>query len=484
MLKCLLQAGPETASVAAEHPDSRGRPCFPLQWLALHSRSTSPGAGKALLMIINAYPQALAVEGIRLPLARLFEEPMDDAQLLRLVESLLLERPQCATRELSDSRRLLHVVIASVQGICGVEAVRLVLEAAPAAAQVANDDGRLPAHLAALHLRGKGRAAVLTQLLAAHPAAAQALDGAGQLPLHVALSCGASDEALPLLLDAHPEGAKVATGRDELPLHLAVQFQPSEAIASAVMQLLKLNPQAVSQELGETGALPLHLLLASFSTLSGAAAVAGQHARLDTVEFLLKADGKTASKAAQDGWLPLHLFTSCPMILDKKALHVAKLLLKRCPQAATARTSEGWLPLHLFLRSMQEGPEYIALLKLLLQPIPRDEDASADATGWLPLHMAACFLSGDLGHQTVDLLLKHSPAAVRTKNNDGNIALSLACESIMPASLDMVRLLHAAFPAGVFSKNDEGDTPLDIALHNKSCPENVVAFLRSVASGV
>ena len=133
-----------------------------------------------------------------------------------------------------------------------VDAVHVLLEAAPAAALIADKEGCLPLHLAARRSYAEPEGVQL--LLEAAPEAAMAADAEGGLPLHRA-AIGGSTEAARLLLEAAPQAALTADTEGRLPLHEAASHAES---ADVVRLLLEAAPEAALVADAE-GWLPLHL---------------------------------------------------------------------------------------------------------------------------------------------------------------------------------------------------------------------------------
>lgn len=112
--------------------------------------------------------------------------------------------------------------------------VRDVLLAYEFAAQIRDQNGRLPLHVACTN-ESYMSASMVRMLLHKNPAAAQASDRNGLLPLHLCLMYNNGDSAydiIDLLLDAYPQAAKVALGEEllasggnapELAVHLALR---------------------------------------------------------------------------------------------------------------------------------------------------------------------------------------------------------------------------------------------------------------------
>ena len=189
------------------------------------------------------------------------------------------------------------------------EAVRMLLEAAPAAAMTADAAGQLPLHKAAYY----GKAEGMRLLLEAAPAAVQTADAAGRLPLHVA-AIGGQTEGVRLLQNVAPATVLTADACGKLPLHLAAQL----GRADAVRLLLEAAP-ASALTADARGCLPLHL--------------AAQFGTADTVRLLLEAAPSAATTKNKNGELPLKCALFRMTVTDLE--HVAKLEAARLLLSAT-----------------------------------------------------------------------------------------------------------------------------------------------------
>ena len=134
-------------------------------------------------------------------------------------------------------------------------AVRLLLEAAPAAAHRADRGARLPLHWAACG----GNEAIVQLLLGAAPEACMAADSDGCLPLHLAAQSAEREGVMALLLAAASAGAVLSDSQGMLPLHKAAIWG-SEAM---VRLLLEVAPAAASCAALSSGVCPLHCAAAS-----------------------------------------------------------------------------------------------------------------------------------------------------------------------------------------------------------------------------
>ena len=193
-------------------------------------------------------------------------------------------------------------------------AVRLLLEAAPAAAMAADALGCLPLHWAAQNRR----MAAVCLLLEAAPEAASAAAASVWLPLHYA-AVGGHELTVRLLLQAAPQAAMAATAEGWLPLHFAADC----GHGAAVRLLLEAAPQAAAT-ITEFGT-PLQLALTHSHT----------HTHTAAARALLAAGPAAAvlSALAAAGAFALALFPdflSAPGRLPLAAAHWA-LVPSPCP---------------------------------------------------------------------------------------------------------------------------------------------------------
>jgi len=136
----------------------------------------------------------------------------------------------------------------------------------------------------------------------------------------------------------------------------------------------------------------------------------------------------------------IHTTMMEPSVDSKYAIHVAcreghlstvESLLNANPKLASRRDEDDRLPLHWAVSYNQ-----LPILSLLIQSPSFDVDAQ-DGSGWTSLMMAASLKDGD---EVVDLLLRKG-ADVNKKNNNGQTALHFTASK---ANLDTAKKLVAA----------------------------------------
>ena len=161
-----------------------------------------------------------------------------------------------------DTAGLLPLNVASIFGHEGV--VRLLLEAAPATASMADNQGQIALHNTASSLRSSlvAAAAVVRLLLEAAPATALAVGHGGWTPLHFAAERG-NIEVMKLLLPAAPAAAAMLNKYKQAPVHRAAYWSN----AAAVQLVLEAAPQLAfaPSALGDTP-LPMVFLYGRFRT--------------------------------------------------------------------------------------------------------------------------------------------------------------------------------------------------------------------------
>lgn len=84
------------------------------------------------------------------------------------------------------------------------------------------------------------------------------------------------------------------------------------------------------------------------------------------------------------------------------------------------------------------------------------------AKGQLPLHVACESSMPNL----IRMLLQQPGATLELRDIEGNTPLHVACTSNKPNALDVVKMLVSEFEASVTTKNNQGQTPYDVAQLN------------------
>ena len=238
------------------------------------------------------------------------------------------------------------------------QAVRELL-AAGAAAETADEDGRLPHHGAVR----AGHVGVVQQLLDAAPSTVSAVDSLGWTPLHYAAELGHA-VVLQQLLKAAPATASAATGRGWTPLHYV-----AEEDHTAVVQLLLEAAPATAFAMAD-GVAPLH--------------IAAKRGHAAVVQQLLQAVPATVSAVDTLSWTPLHYAA----LLGHSA--VVQQLLEAAPATVTAVDDCGWTLLDL---ALNRGAKALAAAQCLVQAALTVQPTLGILVKW---HPASATLFADL----------------------------------------------------------------------------------------
>jgi ankyrin repeat protein len=152
---------------------------------------------------------------------------------------------------------------------------------------------------------------------------------------------------------------------------------------------------------------------------------AALYSSVDFIKELVESDGgrECVEKINSDGWLPFHI--AC--IFGN--VEVAKYLILLYPESINVRDNDGYSALHLVVVSRDFTKRYFT------------EEDSEELTRFLILH--------DQG-------------ALAMPNHFGGLPLHEACDA-KHQNLSVVKLLYDANPKAMEIRNNDGDTPLDIA---------------------
>jgi hypothetical protein len=88
----------------------------------------------------------------------------------------------------------------------------------------------------------------------------------------------------------------------------------------------------------------------------------------------------------------------------------------------------------------------------------------------------------DCKKEIIDLCLATNSACAKVSDRHCNLPLHVAlrCRKL---SLDVINLIHAAYPEAISKRNFHGETPLDVAVRNVFCSDNIVDHLQALAYG-
>uniref|UniRef100_A0A7S4T1H8 Ankyrin repeat protein n=1 Tax=Ditylum brightwellii TaxID=49249 RepID=A0A7S4T1H8_9STRA len=218
-------------------------------------------------------------------------------------------------------------------------------------------------------------------------------------PLYIAIKRGASFGVVNAIFRAYPEAVKEKNSEDETILHGACRMAAPFEIVSLLWEGW---PDAVNRK-NRNGQTPLHCACSN-------------HASVESVTFLMeKCPQALAEKEEMAGQTPLHC--ACTFSVSHE---VVSFLLKACPTVVEEKNKFGQTLLH-----------------------------------------SMCSINGNPASlDTLLLLLKYHPEAVRIKDNDGRMPLHYACKKRV--SIDVVTLLLEKNPSAVEEKDIYGETPLHL----------------------
>ena len=132
-----------------------------------------------------------------------------------------------------------------------------------------------------------------------------------------------------------------------------------------------------------------------------------------------------------------------------------RLLLSLVPDTCAARNSDGKLPLHLAAANPTTAPQIFTLLHTVH---PGGAAQTEHKNGSLPLHYACAFKAP---LETVQLLLKLHPAALRHRDKQSNLPLHLAL--LYRAPHDVIEFLLEAWPESIAQPDGKARLPLHLA---------------------
>lgn len=297
--------------------------------LPLHYAARCTESIEMIQYLLQANPSGTKVKGesdlVPLQCAIYNQHPPSQFEI---VKKLLKADVEAAKTINPDGDTALHL---AVELECNINVLRLLIQAYPEAATIANDVGMLPLHTACFRKRND-LVQIVEELLAVYPDAVHTENGESLLPAHIAAQ-HSNVEVLKLLLDAYPEAACiVASDGSGTPLHRAIEGR-NEA---AVTYLCSTYPACIK--------IP-----------------------------------------DAQGYLPLHVATGTDNIRILSCVH------SFYPQAITCFSGDGKLPLHFFAveeydENVSENDGAADILRFLIKKYPESVDIP-DANGNTPFSL-------------------------------------------------------------------------------------------------
>jgi len=430
----------------------------------------------------------------------------------------------------TDGNTVLHLCCANLEvsnkGKLDLSVLRELVQAAPRALQLPNNEGDTPLHLLMaspactapttdFSLEAAAEAAV-SLLIEASIEAAIIQDNSGATPLHVAISHRAHERCIIRLLEVAPVAAKVMDKRGMLALHYVGAFGASQG---AVLRLVNAYPQAISQKTNY-GDTPLHLLISNYPSDDESTNLDRNTTK--TIELLMgmgqedEDDPSPIETGAQtspvmiindEKLTPLH----CCAVFDAPP-QVTRLLMKNpmAHQAAAMTNMFGATALHLACAQQsvaqsianvvalgtteaagtedrfKRTPLHVAsqnthatgqLIKILCELYPEATSVRTNR-GALPLHLAA---QSKAKEAVVKALIRAYPNATEARNKSSNTPLHNAAK--YRASPAVVKLLLDTYPDAVYIQNQYGNLPLHFATAYQAPPEVVQLLLNAWPDG-
>lgn len=301
------------------------------------------------------------------------------------VHFLVRTWPKSARQKSNDGFLPLHC--AAERGN-NFDIIRLLVDRYPDAIRQATKDGLLPLHAHA-HAHGSDALQVFRFFVLLWPESVGAATNDGRLPLHCAAAQQhAMDDGLRYLIERMPSSVRSTTREGWLPVHYAARYADEDVV---LRLLFEQWPDSFMARTAATGALPLHLALAS-----------GQYWMMDAVRLLVEQRPGSVRVADNDGALPLHAAVS------HKLLKPATYLVEKWPESVHVRDRAGSLPLH---RAVARPDASFRIVNLLVEKCP-DSLQAKDATGLQAFHVAA---ANDAPLSVIFYLLVKWPECVSQK---------------------------------------------------------------------
>lgn len=141
-------------------------------------------------------------------------------------------------------------------------------------------------------------------------------------------------------------------------------------------------------------------------------------------------------------------------------LDIVGMLLKMAPQMAETRhLYTGNLPLHaVFYNAFFSSSKRAAIADMIIRANPQSV-LMTNYDGRTPLHTNC---TQHCNYEPVVALLRAAPQTAKWTDKNNELPLHLACRSQKTPNKSIRALFHA-FPDGIFCKNGQGLTPLEIA---------------------
>ena len=346
----------------------------------------------------------------------------------------------------------------------------------------------------------------MKKLLRAFPDCSKLIDGRGWLPLHWGMiTVGVTEADIKLVYSSDPMALQrhhlQGTCVDHIgltPAHLLCM----QAVTNRSMSLIR-----TFSEISQGKAFTMSAsypdrgdpLLYGFSALHALCAF-GQPTE-ELLQYLLQLDSSQTKKMCNvNGTTPLgYLFVNnnstdplirrlmevdsstavigsavygCLLLVSSDSSRVSdtvEMLLKANPEAAKYRKSNGVNLLHSAARQGKLPLQVFIDVMNQILAVHKDAVREVDNDGWLPVHCAARYCTAEVMECLLDLYPES--ASVLTTNESNLLRLAAgdkeSTTSVMEAK---VRFLYSRYPAMIFQKDSNDDTPLLTSIVLKNIP--------------
>ena len=290
-------------------------------------------------------------------------------------------------------------------------------------------------------------------LVEEYPQSLLAIDGDMQfLPIHAILSnpnVHNLQNILAYLIEREPSSIYSLDGRvNRTPLHIACS---NKGITLKVFRLVyNAWPEAFTLGSGFFGFRPIHELC--FNT------ELDEIVSLDILRCMFHIDPACVRERNFEGGLPIHTAAKY-----SPSINLCKELIKMYPESLRVEESNsGSLPIHeIMCHNGYNLGHHIHIIRYFLDVYPESIDAR-DNNGWLPIHRAIGEYNSERREETIKLLLIYDPSAASKKTADVNcrLPLHIACKK---SCLGMAQLLYDAYPEAIWTRDQNGKTPIQLA---------------------
>eukprot|EP00571_Detonula_confervacea_P004889 CAMPEP_0172318328 /NCGR_PEP_ID=MMETSP1058-20130122/34573_1 /TAXON_ID=83371 /ORGANISM="Detonula confervacea, Strain CCMP 353" /LENGTH=1062 /DNA_ID=CAMNT_0013033141 /DNA_START=174 /DNA_END=3362 /DNA_ORIENTATION=+ len=378
-----------------------------------------------------------------------------------------------------------------------IRVLNALLDSWPKSIKTSSEGGRLPLHMACF---GKATVKVMETILKAYPDAARQRNHDGFLPVHIAAHWGVShSDICPLILRAYPDGAVGRNRWERTPIEEALGMAGENGRAhqlSLVWSLRRHPTYWIHNDVGSM-LLPRNVRGAPWRLVdlgdgvvdgnvggnngNGGLRSAGERGMIggrgavdvDEVGSSDEEDEGVEVQMAQSSSSPPNIHdpayirtlaesTDLSLLITKdKHWSAATLRCKLHPTEASealevkvrgAYTAK-ITPLHYAC----ENKPSVEVIRTLIEAYPKALERRQEPGGQLPLH-AAC--TWGASSEVIQTLLKSRPACAEMRDFLSNLPLHCACYS-GAATVVVESLLHV-YPQGVWPRNHQGSSAVDI----------------------